>query len=249
LREKGGWGKPNPFYDRLSQFSPFLIIGVILFGICAGAANPGLLAANDGVVAFWCLLCLPAMLLNMLTMFASLMAPALTAPSISMERSRGTWDVLRTTPLSTRSILLAKLFGALSRLRIWRALLVLSILQGIMMAFSMTVSSEVVLAAGILAGAATALRPWLEILFAGFTGMYVSTRVRSTTAALAISYAIVMLLKLTNGTTSWMLVSTMFELNEMMFAAGIIAPAVVYAGFLAMLWLGLSRRASRLAYE
>lgn len=249
LREKGGWGKPNPFYDNLSRFSPFVIIGAILFGICAGFGNPGLLSANDGLVAFWCFLCLPAMLLNGVTMFATLMAPALTAPSVSMEVSRGTWDVLRTTPISTRSILVAKLLGSLSRLKIWRLLLVLSVLQGIMMACSMTLSDGPFLILGPALGAATLARPWLEVLFAGFVGMYWGTRVKSATVALAASYAIVVTVKMVNSSTIWMAIAALFDFGELLLPVGGIGPAALYAVLLTMLWLGLSRQASRLAYE
>jgi len=249
LREKGGWGKPNPLFDKLSRYSPFLIIGALLLGICTGAGNPALLSGNDGLSAFWCFLCLPAMLLNAITLFATLMAPALTAPSIGMELNRGTWDVLRTTPLATRSILQAKLLGALARLRIWRALLVLSLLQGTMMACSMTYSGGPIILFGPLMGAATLARPWLEVLFAAIAGMYMSTRVRSATAALAFSYAVVIIIKLFNSTAIWMGIGTLFNAEDSLLLVGGVAPAVVYAAVVALVWNGLSRQASRLSYE
>ena len=51
-RERGGWGKPNQFYDNLSRFSPFVVLGAIVFGVCAGSSNPALLAGNDALLAF-----------------------------------------------------------------------------------------------------------------------------------------------------------------------------------------------------
>ena len=50
-RERGGWGKPNRFYDSLSRYSPFVVMGAILVGVCAGISNPALLAGNDALIA------------------------------------------------------------------------------------------------------------------------------------------------------------------------------------------------------
>lgn len=250
LREKGSWGKPNPFYDNLSRFSPFIIMGAIIFGLCAGSGNPVLFSGIDEAMIFWCLLCLPGALLSMLTLFGSLMAPALTAPSISMEVDRGTWDILRMTPQSTPSILLAKLFGALARLRIWPALFALSLLQGLMLTCTISVFGGETAAWGAWSGIATILRPWLEILFAAFAGMYLSTWVRSATMALAGTYAGVVAFKVFNSSSLWLVILGVLGLSETtLFLGGTVGPAAVYALATAALWLGLVHRARELSYS
>lgn len=55
LREKGTWGRPNPFYNKLSRYLPLVIIGAIVFAICAGTgtgfSNPALLMGYDEPLA------------------------------------------------------------------------------------------------------------------------------------------------------------------------------------------------------
>jgi hypothetical protein len=251
-RERGGWGKPNRFYDSLSRYSPFVVMGAILFGVCAGSSNPALLAGNDALIAFWCLLCLPGMVLNGVTLFGMLMAPALTAPTISMELDRGTWDILRATPLSTRSIIMAKLFGALARLRIWPILFALSLLQGLLLTCSIlfTVGSapgESAALGGVVVGVTSAIRPWLEILFAAFVGMIASTLVKSATTALAASYTAVILTKLFNSSLIWLGIASVFDLREsLVLVASGVGPTAVYLLVIVGLWIGLLRQADRL---
>lgn len=247
-RERGGWGKPNQFYENLSRFSPFIILGAIIFGICAGFSNPALLSGNDAIFAFYCLLCLPGILLNGVTMFGMLMAPALTAPTISMELDRGTWDILRATPLSTRSIIMAKLFGALGRLRIWPILFALSLLQGLLITCSMTFAGKNLAIWGAIWGATSAIRPWLEVLFAGFTGMYISTRLHSSTTALAGSYTAVVLMRVVNSSLLWLGVSSLFELDEVGYAISGVGPTAVYLLAIGGLWIGLMRQADRMGF-
>jgi len=186
----------------------------------------------------------------MLSMFGSLMAPALTAPAISMEMDRGTWDILRVTPQSTSSILLAKMFGALARLRIWPLLFVLSLMQGMLIACIMTLSgnSGPRLAAPLV-GLATVARPWLEVLFAGTVGMYVSTRASSATMALVGSYTAVVMLRLFNSSSLWIGVLSLLNQQEVMLLAGSVGPVFVYVLITVGLLLGLVSQANRLSYE
>ena len=250
LRERGSWGNPNPFFDNLKRFSPFILIGTISLGLCAGY-NPSLLAGfenDDALVLIWCLVCLPGVLLSMLTIFASLMVPALTAPAISMEQDRGTWDVLRMTPYSTNTILLAKLFGALSRLRIWPVLFVLTLLQGMMMACLMTLAGGETAVFGWLLGLSTMIRPWLEILFAAFTGMYFSTLVRSATVALASAYTAVILFKLINSSGIWVLAGSLLDINQtLLIVSGTIGPVILYASAVLLLWMGILGQARKMS--
>ena len=249
LREKGEWGEPNPFYEKLSRYSPFVVIGALLLGVCGGFSNPALLSGNDGLLGFWCLLCLPAMLFTALTWFGVLMAPALTAPSISMERNRGTWEMLRATPIPDREILLAKLFGGLARLRIWKLLFALSILQAFLIVGVSLFAPETAVYPAISLAVSSVLRPWLEIGFAAFMGMFISTWVRSSTMALTASYIAVVLVRLLNSTAVWAGVFGLIGASESIFAASSLGPTAVYALVLILLTWGISWRADRMNEE
>lgn len=254
-RERGGWGKPNRFYDSLSRYSPFVVMGAILLGVCAGGSNPALLAGNEALMAFWCLLCLPGMVLNGVTLFGLFMAPALTAPTISMERDRGTWDILRSTPLATRSIILAKLLGALARLRIWPILFALSLLQGLLLTCSTlfalgTDGGNSAALSGVVVGLTSAIRPWLEILFAASVGMLASTLVKSATTALAASYTAVILTKLFNSSLIWLGIGNLVGADEIFsFALSGLGPTAVYVVAIVGLFVGLLRQADRLSHN
>ena len=230
-RERGGWGQANPFYDRLSRYIPLIILAVLFFGLCGAVANSNnfYVWSNESAFLLWCLACLPGMLLSMVTLFGVFMAPALTAPIVSMEVDRGSWDILRLTPLPTRTILAAKLLGALARLRIWLLLLLLTTLQG-----------GIVTLAGLLYGqsmqleswslaVAIVFRPWLEIVFAAATGLYASITVSSATTALIAAYTAVIMMRLINSNPLWLLVGTLFELpTSQLFISINLGPTAVY---------------------
>ena len=250
LREKGAWGTPNPFYRQISRFSPFVILGVIVLGICGGSTNPALFAGNDEMLAAACLICLPGFLITAVTLYAQILTPALIAPTISMERAAGTWDILRTTPLSMRSIMLAKLFGALSRLRIWPALFALTLLHGGIMACSFSLlGGENAWWGGVL-GVAAAVRPWLEIIFAAFVGMYASTLASSAMMALVAAYSAVVLAKIFNSGGLWLMVGFFAELGDTaVLLLTMMGPIIVYLLLITAVWLGLFRQAEKLRTE
>lgn len=250
LRETGAWGTPNPFYQQITRFSPFIIIGVISLGICGGSTNPALFAGNDGMFAAACFFCLPGFLITAVTLYAQIMAPALTAPTISMERAAGTWDILRTTPLSLRSIFLAKLVGALSRLRIWLVLFALTLLQGGIMACSITLFGGENAWWGGVMGLATMLRPWLEIFFAAFAGMYASTLASSAMMALVAAYGMIVLVKIFNSGGLWLGVSLLAELDETAtLLLPTLGPIIIYMLLITAVWLGLYQQAKKLRTE
>lgn len=250
LREKGDWGNPNPFYETLRRYSPFVVMGAIVLGLCAGA-NPLLLGGaeeNEEFVIFMCVLCLPGALLSMLTIYGSFMAPALTAPTISMEKDRGTWDILRLTPHSTASILLAKLFGGLSRLRIWRVMALLSVFQALMLFCVLSFVGGGTAVSGFFIGLGALIRPWVEVLFAAFIGMYLSTWVRSSTYALAGSYTIVVLMKVFSNSGIWLGIWSLLGTNDSgMLTGSILSPAIVYGTAVLFLWWGIVRQANKLS--
>lgn len=224
-----------------------MLLGVIVLGFCGGFNNPAFFANNDELFLISCLVCLPGVLLSMLTIFGSLIAPALTAPTISLERTQGTWDVLRTTPQSMESILLAKLFGGLARMRIWTALLALSLFQGLIFFCSLTTLSSETAAWGWLVALMAVIRPWLEILFAAFTGMFFSTAVQSATVALTGSYAIIVIFRLFNNSTLWYAITNLAAPDSVvLIVVGAVGPTAVYALAVAGLWLGILYQANRL---
>ncbi|MCA9933132.1 MAG: hypothetical protein H6662_10625 [Ardenticatenaceae bacterium] len=230
VREKGGLGgKPNPYYDLLRRYSPLAIMGVIVLGICGASSNPALYAGDEDLMIVWCLMCLPGMALSALTLFGMLMVPALIAPSISLERTQGTWDILRMTPLSQRQLVLAKMLGALARLRLlWWMLFVVSLFQGMIMACSMTLASPAYALWGWLLGLGTVVRPWLEIIFAALVGMWSSLGLRSAMMALVISYTAVLLLKLLNNSAVWALIFNALHRTDMILLTSTLLPTAVY---------------------
>lgn len=249
LREKGSWGNPNPFYETLRRYSPFVVMGAIVLGLCAGS-NPALfgVAENDELFAFVCVLCLPGALLSMLTTYGSFMAPALTAPTVSMEIDRGTWDILRLTPHSTASILLAKLFGGLSRLRIWKVMLLLSGFQAMMLFCTLSFLESTTAVSGFFIGLGALIRPWAEVLFAAFIGMYISTWVKSSQLALAGSYVIVVIMKIFSNSAIWLGIWTLLGVNDGgMITGSILSPAIVYGTAVLLLWWGIVRQANKLS--
>lgn len=249
LREKGQWGKPNPYYETLQRYSPLILIAVVLLGVCGASGNPALLAGDEDMFAVWCLMCLPGMALTALVLFGSLMIPALTAPSVSQEVVSGTWEILRVTPVSSRQIVLAKLFGALSRLQMfWILLFALSLFQGFLMACSISLTVPAYAVWSWLLGVSIMLRPWLEVLFAGVVGMLSSLVVRSAMVALVISYTAVLLFKLLNNPILWLLVAGWFGRDRQMALVSTILPTFLYGLAVLMGGILLLIQAERLEY-
>lgn len=245
-REKGNWGNPNPFYATIMRYSPFVVIAAIIFGFCAGTTNPALMGNEELLVAY-CFLCIPSFLLSALTLFATFMAPALTAPTISLEQDAGTWEILRTTPIPTRNILAAKLFGGLSRLRIWPILFVLTMLQGAIAVVSFMLVGDTAVYWSVPVGIATALRPWLEIMLAAIAGLYYSSRLRSATIALVGAYSTIGALKLVNNNGIWLLIASLLDTSQTNRAViSLLAPTAVYGIVATGFAIGMVRQADRL---
>lgn len=213
LREQGHWGEPNPFFTRINRYWPFIAMAAIVLGACGGASSIFNFFGTDNeeLIALYCLICFPSALLAMITLYGTFMAPALTAPMISLEQSGGSWDMLRLTPYSMRSILLAKLFGALSRLKVWWPILILSGIQlaGLLLtsfaAFSLEPGAAITILVAALNGF---LRPWAEVILSALIGMFTSMWIRSATTALAITYGVVILFRILNSSFIWVAIFT-----------------------------------------
>lgn len=246
LREKGQIGKPNPFFETMRRYSPFVVIGAIVLGSCAGF-NPFLLDNSGQWVGVGILMCLPGIFLSMLTLTAIFMVPTLTAPIVGIELRQGTWEILRLTPQPTGQILLAKLFGALARLKtLWWLIFALSAFQGVVYAVSSLVIESEIIGYGLLLAMISLFRPWAEILFTAFFSVYLATWVRSPTIALVGSYASILLMRLFNNSFLWGGVLGAFSNEFWLSTASLVAPGLVYAMSVPLLGWGIMRRADRI---
>lgn len=251
LREQGKWGRPNAAYETLRRYSPLAVMGAILLGACAGLGDITLIS-DEALILFWCLLCLPGLALSALSLFAALMIPALTAPLICVEKTQGTWEMLRVTPLSMREILLAKLLGSLSRLKkFWTLLLISSLGYGALAGLSLSLAAGRLARWGWLFGASTIFRPWLEIATAALAALLISTWAGSTRVALIGSYTAVFFFRLFNSELVWTGVGGVVSGGIMsgewpMALFGWVGPTAVYGLSSAALLWALLRRADKM---
>lgn len=158
-------------------------------------------------------------------------APALAALTIARERGAGTLDILRTTPLTERSIVLGKLAGCL--IRLWPVILLVLLLAplqavqfvaGSVSCFPLSYRTLVPLwtvyesaQTGfwgwmLLATGVSILWGWLGLLgttaFHLAVGLFMSTLVRSAGAAIAASYGVILGVRMMEG----ILVSFLFPI-------------------------------------
>ncbi|HIQ00510.1 MAG TPA: hypothetical protein EYH30_00010 [Anaerolineales bacterium] len=163
------------------------------------------LAALVTSVPLVCLVGVASWLLNFALPW---IAPTLTATSIARERELGTFDLLRATLLTERSIVLGKLGGCLARL--WPGILTLALLAPFQVLWvvaggSSGLSSVFLLADSmldpgrpwmwsslLLAGLAGLLRPWGDLALHATVGLFVSALSRSSGKAIAVSYGAIL---------------------------------------------------------
>ena len=251
LREQGRWGEPNSFFANINRFSPFIVLGALVLGICGGNNALSLAGLDSGTEWLILFVCLPNIAMQMLTWGALFMTPALTAPAISEEIQRGTWDILRLTPQPVHHILFAKLLGSLSRLKIWWILLIVSVIQalativGVIAAASTYELVSVVVA--LATGATLLLRPWLEIGYAALLGITISTWARSSRAALTASYSLIFATKLLVGFLSLVFAAILDSFwssgGELVLVGITLAPLLIYGTLDLILAAVLYRRA------
>jgi hypothetical protein len=141
-------------------------------------------------------------------------APALAAATIARERELGTFDVLRTTLLSERAIVLGKLGACLAQL--WPGILllvllapfqVIGMLGGSVMCLcpsysdlsALAVASELgveyVIVSLVFSAFVGTLRPLVDMMLNAGLGMFVSSLLRSSGAAIAASYGAVLVVR------------------------------------------------------
>lgn len=265
-REKGLWGNPNEFYTYANRFAPLLIIGSLFLGMCGGLTNLASTSdsTSEAVILFYCFYCLPTMGVHMLTWTGVVMIPTLTAPIISEELKRGTWDMLMVTPHPIQTILWAKALGGLSRLYIWWPLVILSLIQllGTLLA-AVVVLTNIPLNGGDaetwqtflligLAGVGMSLRPWIELLFVTLIGLCCSTATKSGGLALAVTYAIVVITKMVCGNTLWTILMAMVVSNDNLqwvSIGGTYIPIMIYVILITAIFFLLRSQMNLLASE
>lgn len=210
LRETGKWGEPNPFFATLNRYSSFIIVGTFLLAFCSCGSNFAQYSeSNANLVILWGLVCIPNLVMQALTWASIILVPALIAPAVSEEIKRGTWDILRLTPQPMWHILLAKMFGALARLKIWWPMLVFSFLQaagaiiGLVAVIATGENSGSVILGSLALGLGYILRPWSEVAYAAVAGMLISTLTTSARTALASTYTAVVAMKVLNTSVLW----------------------------------------------
>ncbi|MCP4543395.1 MAG: hypothetical protein GY832_40290 [Chloroflexi bacterium] len=158
--------------------------------------------------------CLVSTVSSMLAFGLSWIAPALTAGTIARERELFTFDLLRTTLLTERSIVLGKLGGCIAQL--WPGLLALALLtpfqlfivagSGFLQPFFfgfgalMAMSTPGAEWSGmwlwlLVVGAAGLCRPWAHLALHTTIGLFVSTVVRSSGLAVAASYGVILVMR------------------------------------------------------
>ena len=170
-----GWRAVAVLTAHLTLLSCFA--SLIYFGVAqsANTVDVSPVGQEMGQVLFYS----TYMLLLMLVVFLS---PAFTAGTLSGERERKTLDLLITTLLPTRALILGKLASALA----YMLLLILAALpiQSLALMFGGITLAEVLV--GTLILIATALA-------AGSIGLFVSALMRSTLASTALTYAAILL--------------------------------------------------------
>jgi hypothetical protein len=151
-------------------------------------------------------------------------APALAAATIARERELGTFDVLRTTLLSERAIVLGKLGACLVQL--WPGILLLVLLSPFQIIGAMggsvmclcpaysdlaalglasELGMEYVIASLLFSAFVGTLRPLADVALHAGLGMFVSTLLRSSGMAIAASYGAVLVVRV----MAWLAVTIM----------------------------------------
>jgi len=151
-------------------------VAILYLGFAVGGSNRSTESRVAGKTIFTTILSIQAFL----SVFIS---PAFTAASITGEKERQTYDLLRTTLLSARALVSGKLFSALS----YVLLLILAAIPLQSVAFLLGGVSFIELFISQLLVVVSA------ITF-GMMGIYISSLMRTTIAATVTTYALVLLL-------------------------------------------------------
>jgi hypothetical protein len=229
---------------RFFLFYPVLLGGALGCGVML-ALTDSLGVQVAAAVTGGPVICLVSAVTGLLSLALSWIAPALTATTIARERELGTFDLLRTTLLTERSIVLGKLGGCVVKL--WPAILALVLLcpfqlvwmvgSGVtglgslgglyylpmfMIDYTSTPSiSGRLLVALLITVVAGLLRPWGDMALHTVMGLFVSTLARSSGVAVAIAYGAIIAVR----AGLWLATSLVSPL--VMVSLGVLAEAMV----------------------
>lgn len=230
-RESGQWGNPNPFFESYRRYVPFVVLLALVPAICSSLNQANTYSLRDFSLStlIFCLTFISVLGGIVLSWIGVYLAPAVTIPSLSYEFQQGSWDLLRLTPFTGRQIVMAKFLGSLKRLRIWVPLTALCLVQGLIFCMVFIANGEWF--AGVVGGISVAFRPGLDVFFAGLAGMYVATWVKSNSTALALTYGVVIFVKILSYMltifSSWIFIITGFSQGSLS-VVSLILPMLIY---------------------
>lgn len=234
-------------------------MGAFVVGICSTSYGfPLLMGLNSDIIGYWLIVCLPTFAVQIMLLGALVTVPTLTTPLVSTEMEQGTWEILRLTPQPMLDLLVAKMLGALARLKwLWVLLLIGTFLQvaggalgilGIVAIVPEDLTEQVNMSVLlILLSILLVTRPWAEIAFIAVLGLVISTIVRSTRLGLATCYIILFIVRTLNGNFVWGIIAILVgeALNsESLFAIVSLTPSMIYLLSTAVLMLVLIWRAN-----
>ena len=184
-----------------------LLVGLVYLGLASSASNVGNSSGVQtiGKAVF-------GIVVGVEMMMVCFVAPALTAGAISSERERQTYDLLRTTLLSARSLVLGKLISALFFLLL--LLVVAFPLQSLASLFGGVAVGEVLVAFLLLI---------VTALTFSTIGLLISSLLRSTLAATVISYVAAIILVFGEPTLIGIALSFLSMLSGLMYSANLAA--------------------------
>jgi hypothetical protein len=199
---------------RLGLISLLLVLLLALPGTALGLllafAEPSELSSSTTWEMGGLFACCPmSTLMTLLRLAVTWLAPAIAAISIARERELGTWNLLRTTPLTSADLVLGKLGGCLGLLAPgWILMLLLTPFQ---IGWSMTTSALGIVGTMLLPYNPSSLWPlivlnvsyqlpaWSHLALHLAIGLFISALSNSSGLAVALSYAGVLIVRITFG--------------------------------------------------
>lgn len=181
---------------RFFLLYPALLGAALGYGL-ALVVNDTLVTRTLALATGLPLVCLVSAVAWLLSLLLPWVAPVFTGTAIARERELGTFDLLRATLLTERSIVLGKLAGSMAQL--WPAILALALLTPFQLvlvdaggwAGQLVSGAELgvrQIGALLLTTAAGWLKPWGNLAFNAALGIFVSTLSRTTSAAIAVTF-------------------------------------------------------------
>lgn len=239
---------------RFFLFYPVLLGAAIGYGVMLAATRASLGVSLLTLVTGAPMACLASIVSALLSFALPWIVPALTAATIARERELGTLDLLRTTLLSERSIVLGKLASIL--LQLWPGILLLillapfqvirvvggaffglsggAILLPLIGSTGLSMGMDLLLLV-LLYAVSGVSRTLSDMVLHAALGLFVSARARTASAAIAISYGLVIALRVIlwllpligSYTLLWLLFSQPYPTEMMEGAFGYVWPAVL----------------------